>query len=123
MIFVADDKLVPGQTYMMYYPKPDTHSNYGSQYLVGIFTGRSFDGALIFNVNGSFVSNLPYDDDSNLNPHEEYSLVVGTPTLEQLAYGRITMDPHTKEEKQDIKRRSITFGGKRRKTRRGPTRD
>jgi hypothetical protein len=60
MKFVSDKQLVPGQTYMIYYPKPDTHSNYGSQYLVGIFTGSSFDGALIFNVNGSFVSNLAY---------------------------------------------------------------
>ena len=122
MKFVSDKQLVPGQTYMIYYPKPDTHSNYGSQYLVGIFTGSSFDGALIFNVNGSFVSNLPYDDDNNLNPHEEYSPVDGTPTLEQLAYGRISMDPYTKTDKQEIKRRATTLGGKRR-TRRGPTRD
>ena len=126
MRFVTDDKLVPGQTYMIYYPKPDTHSNYGSQYLVGIFTGRSLEGALIFNVNGSFVSNLPYEDDDNLNPHEEYSPVDGTPTLEQLAYGRITMESLAKDDKKEIKRRSTTFGGKRctrrKSERRGPTR-
>ena len=94
------------------------------QYLVGIFTGRSPKGAINFNVNGSFVSNLPYDDDDNLNPHEEYSPVDGSPTLEQLAYGRITMEPLTKEEKAYAKRRSSTFAGKRRtrRNRRGPIR-
>lgn len=113
MKFVSEEQLIPGQTYMIYYPQTKTEPS------IGNFIRKS--GALEFMVNGRILSILSKHDEDNLEPEEEYSPIVGFPTLEQLSYRIITTSRRTKADKHNIKK---TFGTGRKRTRRrkGPTR-